>query len=172
MLRGCCGAQESQHYLQLPLFTPCTCIYRLWLTASFPHSLPHFLHPCSPVTPSLYWFSFSLPAFSSFCPLCISPVAPPLYLQMASSLRKLGCDWSPVLAVAVSPPVAFVHLPSLRSSLAGPALPPSEPPSEPSSAPHCMPCWALETAGWGVSGFWLGWVGWGGRWLEWVAQLK
>lgn len=90
--------------------------------------------------------------------------APSPYLQMTSGSGRLGCDWSPVPAVAVSAPEAFVHLPSLRSFLAGPMVPPS--------ASLCMPCWVLKTAWWAVLGFLRCWIDCGGQWLGWVEWLK
>lgn len=168
-------APSSSHHAEKVLWrseiratSTCSTISRSLLSPL--HRLLSAVTHCS--IPSLS-FSFPFIRFSFLTPfftvsilslsLCISLVAPPLYLQMTSGLRRLGWDWSPVPGGAVSLPVAFVHLPFLLS-LAGPALPPS--------APHCVPCWALEMAGWGVWGFWLGWLGLGGQWLGWVAQLK
>lgn len=166
MLRWGCGALGSEAYLfalQAPAssFHSCTCIYSIYCDKLL-HSIVNvfliFLHPFPPVTPSFTLSILLLPLLIFlFLSLCIPPVATALYLKMISGLRRLGCDWSPVPGAAVYPLVAFVCLPFLCSSPAGTVLP--------LSATHCVPYWALEIAQWGVSGFWLGWICWGGQWL-------
>lgn len=152
-----------RHLLQ-PSFYSCTCICLLWLTVSFLSVLIISYIPF-PDTQFFIIFLCFLPLLNLFFLSHFKSLeAPSLYLQMTSGSGRLCCDWSPVPAVAVSAPEAFVHLPSLRSFLAGPMVPPS--------ASLCMPCWALKTARWAVLGFLRCWIDCGGQWLGWVVWLK